>query len=58
MYAPDPLKLEMCAVGARLYGKNLVIANDGKMVTASEKAIAALKAEFAATANKTGRNPK
>lgn len=31
MYAPDPLKLEMCAVGARLYEKNLVVANDGNL---------------------------
>jgi membrane-bound serine protease (ClpP class) len=46
------------APGGSIGAAEPVIANDGKMVTASEKAIAALKAEFAATANKTGRNPK
>lgn len=46
------------APGGSIGAAEPVVQGDGKMVTASEKAIAALKAEFAATANKTGRNPK
>jgi L-fuculose-phosphate aldolase len=31
MYAPDPLKLQICAVGKRMYEKSLVAANDGNI---------------------------
>ena len=31
MYSPDPQRAQICAVGKRMYEKNLVIANDGNI---------------------------